>query len=201
MQRSGHVGIGLFRFAPVALGLTWSGRTAVLPAGLLGVLMASTAPDLDKIVPHIAHRGITHTLLAAVVTGIVYGLVAPSISAPGAASSGASLGHPRFLSLAAGLLGFLGVVGHLAGDVLTPRVFDPGTPSIADTIRSTLSGQGIDERTRLSCRLEPSEWLQPCSSGGHSGQALGSVTSLRHPTPFITDRSAHRGGVPGGPQQ
>ncbi len=128
MQRSGHVGIGLVLFAPVALGLTWAGATTVLPVGLLGVLVASTAPDLDEFVPHIAHRGITHTLFAAVVTGVVFGLVAPSIVEPGTASSAAWLGHPRSLSLAAGLLGFLGVVGHLAGDVLTPMGIRPWYP-------------------------------------------------------------------------
>lgn len=132
MLRTGHVGIGLLLYAPLALVLAARGHTTALAIALAGMLVASTAPDLDELLPLVAHRGSTHTVLAAVGMGCCYAVAAGTLTAGSATAALAALGSPPPSLLAAGGLGFavglLGVLGHLAGDALTPMGVAPWWP-------------------------------------------------------------------------
>ena len=121
MYPPGHVGITLLLFAPLAYALIVAGneRAAI---GWLGVAIVFTlAPDVDALLPGIVHRGVTHTLLAAVVLGLVVAVV-------GWSSSRSS----RRVRAERGRLGFLvgtgSVLSHLLGDVITPMGVRPFLP-------------------------------------------------------------------------
>jgi len=84
-------------------------------------LALAVLPDVDKLLPGLVHRGVTHTLLAAVVAGVLVGL----LFRPGAAGSPGLCGeHPTVCYL----VGSLGVVAHLVGDVITPMGIQPLFP-------------------------------------------------------------------------
>lgn len=136
MHRTGHLGIGLVLYAPFGLALSWLGSTTAAGVCLGAMLLASTAPDFDEYVPLVSHRGLTHTVLAALFVGLVYslggvGLVVFDVSG---VQSGAGPIRPdrSILFVGAGGLGFLvgavGVLGHLAGDALTPMGVEPWRP-------------------------------------------------------------------------
>lgn len=129
MHRSGHVGIGLLLFAPFALALARSNLDGALAVGLAGTLLASTLPDADEFLPGIDHRGPNHTVPAALVVGLCYAVagaaIAPSVAPPGAVAGQ----QTRGLAAAVGfLIGFVGVLGHLAADVCTPMGIEPWRP-------------------------------------------------------------------------
>lgn len=132
MHRTGHVGIGLLLYAPLGLVLSWLGRPSAVAIGLAGVLLSSTAPDVDEFLPLVAHRGMTHTVFAAVVAGVAYAAAAVSMYGGGAGAAVAGLRAPSLALAAAGGLGFavgaLGVLGHVAGDAFTPMGVAPWRP-------------------------------------------------------------------------
>ena len=123
MQRDGHVGIGLALYAPFAFLLAWGGLLTPLALGAVGVAFASTAPDVDLRLPLVAHRGITHTLLAAAVAGLAYAAAGVYLAQAGvgvrAGADAALPGHPGLVPVAAGgfgfLVGTLSILGHLLG--------------------------------------------------------------------------------------
>lgn len=100
--------------------------------GVLGVLVVFTTasmPDVDLRLPVVSHRGITHTVWAAVAVG---GVVAgPVYYFQGTiAATVPELGGYTPLSFALFVGGFLAfsVIGHLVGDMLTPMGIRPFEP-------------------------------------------------------------------------
>jgi len=135
MHRDGHIGIVLVMYAPIAFVLSWLGLVTPMLLGLVGVAVMSYAPDVDLRVPLVAHRGITHSALAAVVAGLAYAGIGVSLAATGGGASGDAavvIGSPLAAQLAAATFGFLvgalGVASHLVGDMLTPMGIEPWQP-------------------------------------------------------------------------
>lgn len=114
----GHVGISLLLYAPVA-GLLLS--TEPLLTGLTGLLMIALAPlpDLDTYTDRLDHRGPTHTVWFALGVGLAVALIA----GVGMAAVDSPTGLDQSPLRTAGWFGAvstLTVLGHLAGDLITP---------------------------------------------------------------------------------
>jgi len=81
-------------------------------------------PDADLYIPWVAHRGPTHSLLAAVCLGVVVAIVAAARWRDPLASSAE---YVR-LSLLGFVVGAGSVVSHLLGDIITPMGIRPFFP-------------------------------------------------------------------------
>lgn len=121
MYLPGHLGLALLVFAPFAYRFSRTGRGRRVGVGTLTVLLLATLPDVDGYVPGVVHRGITHTVWAALVVGALLALLGWRLHAGPARSRAA-----RF----AFLLGALSVLSHLLGDVLTPMGIRPFAPLV-----------------------------------------------------------------------
>lgn len=122
MYLLGHLGVGMLVFAPLAYHFCRSGRGRRAWAGTAVVLMLATVPDVDNSIPGIAHRGITHTVWAALLVGALLALLGWRLHAAGPGRGSAT----RF----AFLLGTLTVLSHLLGDVITPMGIRPFAPLV-----------------------------------------------------------------------
>jgi inner membrane protein len=126
MHRKGHVGASLVVYAPFGFLVTALASIEVGVAGALGVAATAMVPDLDMRIPFVKHRGITHTVWFALLTGVALGGV------------GLAVGLRRGLAealLAAGaafLFGVVTIVSHLLADALTPMGIRPYAP-VSDT--------------------------------------------------------------------
>ena len=103
MYGKGHTGLTLAMMSWLMVPFGWDVRIVLLIIIASGV---STIPDKD-IQWHMNHRGPTHTVLAAVITGIVLGVLF-------------YLGDPQF-GLVGFLGGFFGVISHLLGDIIAGK--------------------------------------------------------------------------------
>lgn len=131
MYLLGHVGISLLLFAPLAGVLVSTGRP--LLAGVTGLLLVVLAPlpDLDTYTDRLAHRGPTHTVWFALGVGLLVGLVAGlgTVSWNWYISNHWLL--PVWIPSWFGSVSTLAILGHLAGDLLTPMGVWPFRP-VAD---------------------------------------------------------------------
>lgn len=124
----GHVGISLLLFAPLAGMLVSTGHP--LLAGVTGLLLIALGPlpDLDTYTGRLDHRGPTHTVWFALAVGLLVGLVA----AIGTASWNQYISShpllPVWVPVWFGGVSTLGVLGHLAGDLVTPMGLWPFRP-------------------------------------------------------------------------
>lgn len=130
MHREGHVGIGMFIYAPFAYVFFSFDWVTLFGYGLIAMAIWSFFPDIDMDLP-IPHRGPTHSLpfavLAGVVTALSFGWAAGQVALNLAGI--ASYWLTMAIVLTAGFsFGFLGVVGHIIGDVLTPMGIQPWWP-------------------------------------------------------------------------
>lgn len=131
MHREGHIGLGLLMYAPIAYVLVLFDLMQAFALGMAAMAFWSFAPDVDMTLP-IRHRGPTHTITAAVVSGILTAGVGVYLAAAGTGTSG-SLFQSNIVSYLAVsafafAIGFLGVLSHLLGDLLTPMGVRPGWP-------------------------------------------------------------------------
>lgn len=146
MNRPGHLGVSLLLYAPATYFLVLRDLTVVWGLGLLGVVFWSYAPDVDMKLP-IPHRGPTHTVLAAVVAGVLTGVAAVYLASLGVGGSGEFvLGSALQAYSAAAVFGFgvgvLGVVSHIVGDWLTPMGVRPFWPFMNGSYSLGLVGAG-----------------------------------------------------------
>ena len=129
MYKKGHYGVALLTYAPVGFALV--ALDAPLLAFVTGAAMLWLAmlPDVDHRLPLIEHRGPTHSLLFAVLVGLVFAGAGYLLGAPAALASllggdslGAWAGPTARLRLTAFgfFVGFVSVFAHLLGDALTP---------------------------------------------------------------------------------
>ena len=180
-------------YAPVAAVLVAAGREEEMVVGLVAVLAFTLAPDVDAPLPGIAHRGITHSLLAAGCLGTVAGLV-------GWASAPLTVDRIEYAAFGS-LLGSLGVLSHLLGDVITPmgvRLFFPVNPQAytLDLVRASnpetnlamlavgiavLCGTVRWQRVRIAARgrRDPLGRQTPDDHRGVRSDGSGQVHSLR----------------------
>lgn len=118
MHRGGHAGFNALLYAPFVpiVSHYWSLEMAVW--GALIAVGTATIPDLDERTHRIHHRGGTHTIWFAGFVGTVAG-AGTVLAAPAAPAASFGFGF---------VVGTLGVVAHLAGDVVTPMGISPLWP-------------------------------------------------------------------------
>lgn len=119
MYQQGHYGVSLVVFAPVGFALVRLGRgdlAFVVGAAMVGL---ATLPDVDHSVPGLSHRGPTHSLVFAALVGGVFAAVGEVLAGAGVvdATAVAVVGSVPLFGF---LVGFLAVLAHLLGDVITP---------------------------------------------------------------------------------
>lgn len=133
MLRDGHLGAALLVYAPVGLELVDAGTLALAATGLAVAISLTMVPDYDQRVGFVSHRGVTHTLLFAVLVGVLVGgaagalgdAVGVGIEGP-IALFGVAVPERAFgaelapLAVFGFLVGTLTTLSHLAADVLTP---------------------------------------------------------------------------------
>lgn len=132
MHREGHLGIGLLLYSPIGYLLISSNQTIIFALGLVGMCFWSIIPDIDMNLP-IKHRGPTHSFVAAVIAGAITSIVSMYLVLIGISTSGAVVLNSSILAYAAAavfgfLIGGLGVISHLIGDVITPKGVRPWWP-------------------------------------------------------------------------
>jgi len=121
MYPPGHVGLTAVLVAPFVYWFRLAGRERTAAECLVVAIALSLLPDVDALLPGLVHRGVTHTLLAAVVAGVVVAaLVRPDGASP------LALADERVTVSAC--IGAAGVVSHLAGDIITPMGIQPLFP-------------------------------------------------------------------------
>lgn len=121
----GHLGITLLFCAPLANALVTSGYRTEVPRWVGIALVVTMLPDFDIFLPWFAHRGVTHSLLAAVCLGVVVAVFAAARwGDPLESSAGYSRRAVLGFAVGAG-----SVVSHLVGDVITPMGIRPFLPA------------------------------------------------------------------------
>ncbi len=122
MYRAGHAGVSMVAYAPLGVGVALEWNVSVATAGLVATVALSTLPDIDEVLPGVAHRGPTHSLPFAALVGVVLAVTT------------AAFAGPVGLTPSLGLLGFafavgtLSIVSHLLADVITPMGVRPFWP-------------------------------------------------------------------------
>jgi inner membrane protein len=114
--RTGHYGVALLAFAPLCYVLLSLGQPGLAFVAGGTMLWFAMLPDVDHRLPLVSHRGPTHSLVFATLTGGTFagvGLVVGS-EIDGTVAVGFGLGAFGFL------VGAAGVVAHLLADALTP---------------------------------------------------------------------------------
>lgn len=119
MHQEGHIGLNLLLFAPVAYWLVGHGEYLLMGVAMIGVVSMAPIPDIDMQLP-IRHRGPTHSIWFAILVGVVY--AAFLVYAGFGELTLVETATVGFLS------GFVGVLGHILGDVITPMGVAPFEP-------------------------------------------------------------------------
>lgn len=94
--------------------------------GLIAIIFWSYAPDLDLELP-VRHRGPTHTVWAALIAGFITAIVTGFLVWYGVLASPSILGYLSTMVMGF-VIGMVGVLGHLLGDVITPMGIQPLYP-------------------------------------------------------------------------
>ena len=121
MNPLGHFGIILFVFGFVIFGLVARDKTRGAKIITVTALAMGIAPDIDLHIAQLSHRGLTHTIWAALLAGGVLALIAYGFEP-------LALAGKREESLYGFVTGFGGICCHLAGDVITPMGIKPLYP-------------------------------------------------------------------------
>ena len=143
----GHLGITLFFCAPLANALVTSGHRGEVSRWVGIALVVTMFPDADLYLPWVTHRGVTHSLLAAVCLGVVVAAVATARWRDPLTSS------EDYVRRA--MLGFTvgagSVVSHLLGDIITPMGIRPFNP--VDSVYSLNLVYANNLEANLACML------------------------------------------------
>lgn len=125
MHQEGHVGLNLVLFSPIAYWLATQDELLLMGFMLIGVAGMAPIPDIDMRLP-IPHRGPTHSVWFAILVGVIYAAVLVL----------AGTGELELAALAGvGLIsGFIGVIGHMLGDMITPMGVAPFEPMTSNWI-------------------------------------------------------------------
>lgn len=153
MYSSGHVGVSAILYAPILFALLIIDPFLAV-SGLLIVLFLSSTPDIDVIfhfktskiyklpligpkMPTIKHRGITHSvwfmLLFGVILSVLSFIIYPQIQ------DLTTVSFPVF-AVSWFMFGFIGIFGHVIGDMITPSginlLYPYGGPAKSITFHS-----------------------------------------------------------------
>jgi inner membrane protein len=140
MYRKDHLGAALL-FAAPTMWLVGTATDNLFGAILLsfGALWGTSVPDLDRYVPWIRHRGVTHTVLFALIvsSGGAIALTVGLWQLGGNLLS--DLITPQQLCVCFGFGILAGLVGHLCADIMvverTSRLIQPLWPVSSSRIR------------------------------------------------------------------
>ncbi len=122
VHREGHVGAALAAYAPVALVAAALGLDDLALVGAAVAAALAMAPDVDRRLPLVRHRGPTHTVWFVLVAAAAGGAFGWSAGAPDGPA--ATIGLAAFGAAVAGL----SVGSHVAADALTPAGVRPFAP-------------------------------------------------------------------------
>ena len=148
MYRYGHIGIVLLVYAPFTYVLLTTGHPTLAILCGLGILAIEPLPDRDFRLPFLSHRGISHSLFAALLIGLVMGAVgwlvgryaiSPIVQAFQESSIIRLTDSENILrdlrvydaeafSLIGFAVGVFGVIAHLLGDMITISGIRPFLP-------------------------------------------------------------------------
>lgn len=150
MYRHGHIGIALLVLAPISYALILRNQFALAGLVALGILIIEPLPDNDHWIPGLSHRGVSHSLLAAGIVGLLcagFGwllgryLTVPlahwlqATILPATSVSALAIMTEQLVTLTPGtfvglgfIIGFLGICVHLAGDIITVSGIQPFFP-------------------------------------------------------------------------
>lgn len=137
MNQTGHYGINLSIGSCWLLGLTALGYPLAGFLIFIATAAIATFPDIDHHaynVPLIKHRGWTHTIYFAIGLGTavaIGGVIGGQFLADRAPTAAPSVFPPNYFAalifaFSAGIT--LGILGHIAGDMLTPVGIAPFNP-------------------------------------------------------------------------
>jgi len=113
MHAKGHFGLTLLVMSLISIPIGFGPDNVMVFIIFLSAALSSI-PDIDLRLG-IKHRGFTHNILFALIIGILFGMLFGY-------SSGIFYGLIGFVS------GFLGVMLHLLGDIMTYQAFKPLWP-------------------------------------------------------------------------
>lgn len=128
MYRDGHVGVALLGYSPIVYWLAAADQLTAMALGLVGVVFGCTLPDLDMQISWLKHRGLSHSVVAAGVIGIVYALAGVWLAFQGTVPVATTLLGLLQAAAFAFAIGAGAVILHLLGDVLTPMGIRPWQP-------------------------------------------------------------------------
>jgi inner membrane protein len=124
MYKAGHTGVSLVLFAPILAVLLYIHQPVLAFYGLAVVIFTAPLPDIDLKPPFryfVGHRTWTHSLWFAIIIGLlsmtVSSFFAVAIETP-----------PVYTLLFGFVIGVLGILFHLAGDMLTHSGIRPLYP-------------------------------------------------------------------------
>ncbi len=122
MYRKGHIGINMMLFAPVLFIMISLEFVILGIIGFISVVYFASLPDIDLKIKYLTHRGVTHTMSFGILLGIIsliVGLFGNTIFMT-IGIIDTSLFNMIFISAYSFFIGFFIVMGHIAGDVITP---------------------------------------------------------------------------------
>ncbi len=134
MHREGHHGLNALLYAPIAVVTAYVGSVELAVIGAVIMVGLSSIPDFDRhfdnnmnsnrsdlwtLVP-IRHRGFTHTVWFALIIGVFTSGLALIMAPPQHA--------PELIAAFGFATGFLGIIGHILGDAMTPMGVRPFKP-------------------------------------------------------------------------
>jgi inner membrane protein len=103
--------------------LVSSGYRVELPQWVGIALIVTLLPDIDVFLPWLTHRGISHSLMAAVCLGVVVAIIATRWESPLTSSEDYVRRATLGFTVGAG-----SVISHLLGDIITPMGIRPFYP-------------------------------------------------------------------------
>ncbi|CCC40560.1 metal-dependent hydrolase [Haloquadratum walsbyi] len=121
MYRKGHYGASLLAYAPVGCLTIIAGFDVAAVLGGVLTLAIAPLPDYDTQIDTLTHRGVTHTISFAVLTGCLVAVLT-TIAVMFADARIASI----LISIPFGfVIGLTGILSHIAADALTPMGVRP----------------------------------------------------------------------------
>lgn len=128
MYAQGHYGIGMLLSTPIVGTLLLFDAVLISFVFTTWVIVTVTLPDIDLKQPFsqwVRHRGITHTVWFAILTGIIATIITGLVGI----LFNSIINFPLIYALVGSFFGgFLGVTFHLVGDVITPTGINPFQP-------------------------------------------------------------------------
>lgn len=122
MHRNGHYGVALLVYAPVGAVALALGSPSLAVVGCAVAISGALVPDVDQLLPLVAHRGVTHTVWFAFLAGAALGglgFLVGSTRGPLAGTTLAAFGA---------VVGVVTIGAHLLADALTPMGVRPFWP-------------------------------------------------------------------------